>query len=403
MKTVITIILCLFLTSVYGQKENFQTLLDSAKAEFHKDYDVQDFDKAAKYLEKAIKLNPKNAEARYFLGYAYSYINSKDGNSIIDISLPLLIKTSEQFEFINKLSPKYSGEIISLDPYSKISSEWGALALKYLYFNELDSAKWALTEGKKRGGFSDFILEINRKVLDYCSLNAILISSGDNFTFPLLYLQIIENYRPDVSFVDISLLNTQWYPEYLYKNKIVSFDLPDEVIDTIQYCNWLDTVISINNFSWTLKPSYYDFYILRGDRIFLSLLKDNNFKRNVFFTTAFGEDQQLSLTNYLIPMIVVDKINSTNKEVQNFYDFKTKTNEILELTKYANKYSSDDLFFVGVIKYNILIKVDELVYSDQKDKAKIILDILDKNITDKKFPDMDKNLNNYENNLKNEL
>ncbi|MBC7485671.1 MAG: tetratricopeptide repeat protein, partial [Cytophagaceae bacterium] len=66
-----------------AQHETFESLLAKGKAEFKKEHSEQDFALAVTYLKKAVTLQPENAEAHYFLGYAYSRLNAKDGKGMI--------------------------------------------------------------------------------------------------------------------------------------------------------------------------------------------------------------------------------------------------------------------------------------------------------------------------------
>ncbi len=52
-------------------------------------------------------------------------------------------------------------------------------------------------------------------MLSSCDSNAILITYGDNDTYPLWYLQEIEGYRTDVRIINYNLLGTDWQNEQL--------------------------------------------------------------------------------------------------------------------------------------------------------------------------------------------
>jgi hypothetical protein len=50
-----------------------------------------------------------------------------------------------------------------------------------------------------------------RLLLESIPPNGVLVSAGDNDTFPLWYLQQVEELRPDVSIVTVPLLGAPWY------------------------------------------------------------------------------------------------------------------------------------------------------------------------------------------------
>lgn len=386
MKTIFLLFLTFTGLSVFSQVDSFTVFLKKGKAEFQKEFDQQDYTAAIQNLEKAVRLKTNHAEAHYFLAYAYSRLNSKDGKGMVQMSLPLTLKCSEELETVNKLSPKYAGENIILDPYSKLTAEWGAMAMTYWHNNKIDSSIWSFNEGKRRGGFGDFFLSTNRAVLDKCSKDAILVTFGDNFTIPLWYLQIMEGYRKDVSVIDISLLNTKWYPGFLAKKGLVQFDLPKAVIDTIDYCKWQDSTITIGDFTWTVKPSYYNEYLLRGDRLFLSMLKENRFKRDIYFTTGFGEDMRLSLTEHLHPLILIDKLITNKQAAADFESYKVDISKILLLVKTANTNSQQELAFIDNIRYNLLMQITQYLKSEDKNHAKELLKLMDTYTNEKKYP-----------------
>ena len=66
----------------------------------------------------------------------------------------------------------------------------------------------------------DFAYDMLNSVEPY----GILITAGDNDTFPLWYAQEVEGIRPDVTLANLSLMNTEWHLRQLARRQTPAFD-----------------------------------------------------------------------------------------------------------------------------------------------------------------------------------
>jgi len=200
--------------------------------------------------------------------------------------------------------------------------------------------------------------------LDYlqsCAPNAILFTYGDNDTYPLWYIQEVENVRPDVRIVNLSLFDTDWYINGLRQKQNESAPLPItmkpeqyvqgerdvmpyddyKIAGNVELKNIVDLLLSDNpedkvamqdgsksnflptkNFKMTIDPQqvlktgtvpaadagkivtemdwkFNKGYLTKGNLAMLDILAHNNWERPIYFASTVPSEQYNGLDKYL--------------------------------------------------------------------------------------------------------
>jgi hypothetical protein len=200
--------------------------------------------------------------------------------------------------------------------------------------------------------------------LDYlqsCAPNAILFTYGDNDTYPLWYIQEVENVRPDVRIVNLSLFDTDWYINGLRQKQNESEPLPItmkpeqyvqgerdvlpyddyKIAGNVELKNIVELLLSnddgdkvamqdgsksnflpTKNFKITVDPqqvvstgtvpaadaskiapemtwTFNKGYVTKGTLAMLDILAHNNWKRPIYFASTVPSEQYNGLDKYL--------------------------------------------------------------------------------------------------------
>jgi hypothetical protein len=181
-----------------------------------------------------------------------------------------------------------------------------------------------------KGAMPDWLLEYGRNVLRACDKNAILFTNGDLSFNATSYAQIIENFRKDVTIINVALAERPGFVKiykYGIKNSItpVKIRFSDEQIMLMRPYKWDTLILKIklpehvkqeykmenDYFNWDLTPdmtSEGSTYLSAWRAVFAEIIEANAFERPVYFAAGFREETLCGLLPFTINCGMVRKL-----------------------------------------------------------------------------------------------
>ena len=302
------IFLILSPTFLYAQETNL-------KQKAIEKFKEGEYTEAISLLKKAALVTPDDAEVYYYLGRYSHYLCYDVGPRKYDEG-----KSNEIIRYLDKA--------VSLDPhlgnaYYYIGVEYGVRGHFAMIEGNIKKAKKEFRLGREKGGYPYWLLEYARNMLSSCDQNAILFTGGDAEANSAWYLQLVENYRRDISVIPIGLLN--FTPFVLFAKKgldgvLVGIPISktDEQIRKAQIIKWKPQKIKIpinkialNRFKipgkitameWELKPDIIrdsTGFLMPGTAYIVDIVKTNKWERSIYFTVGSPQKQRAGLNSHL--------------------------------------------------------------------------------------------------------
>lgn len=184
---------------------------------------------------------------------------SPTSNSKKEKFIRYYLKAIEAYSKLSILNPAYETRVGNIK--IKLANEYMFMYTELLMSADMIKAR----QYAAKASYNDSLLDMGKQFLDSVPLNSILITGGDNDTYPLWYLQEIKKHRTDVLVLNYHMLGAKRYllamnqksPTPLFKVKDTTFirtnfdyflfENPTTNQQQIPLSTFLDDIVSQNN------------------------------------------------------------------------------------------------------------------------------------------------------------
>lgn len=252
------------------------------------------------------------------------------------------LKAINAYSEILKLNPNYETRVGNIK--IKLANEYMFSYLELLMAGDLVRAK----EFAKKAVYPDNLLLLSKSYLSALPANSILITGGDNDTYPLWYLQVVENFRTDISVLNYNLIGFRRYLALVNQDKNHPlFSTKDSIylkddFDYFLFGNQADdnTQIDVETFLTHLRNNYnpYDTSAIPYKK---GTIKKYYAKQLFFVNDNKHKSKLFELSDYIFlnDYILLDIINTSRKK-KIFFTFNIESLSKL-LTQVENIYELD--------------------------------------------------------------
>ena len=229
-------LLILSVSLILAQEKDLKSL---ALEEFQQEH----YDEAIDLLEKALEQSPEDAEIYYYLGF-FNHYRAYDSRPVKGYNYSYSEKVFNYLDKAIELDPGYGNAKYFY------GAECSANAFIAMQNYDLDKMIYFYDLAFKKGAFPGWLLEFGRNILASCDKDAILFTGGNADFDVCSYLQLIEDYRTDITIIPIGNIDRPWYVKFL-KNGLkggvrkISINLTESQIMDIHPYKWDTTTVTI--------------------------------------------------------------------------------------------------------------------------------------------------------------